>query len=74
MDAATIILLNVGIATTLVAIVAAVMISPARLRRHFSHGYSHRQRSALHRHRGERYPDSAASTPRSTPTQVGRNG
>lgn len=89
MSVTTIILLNIGIAAILVAIIATLMASPRHLRRHFANGYTHRQWHAFHRQHGEpaprrpgggprdrgaSYPDSAASTLRSSPTHAGRNG
>jgi hypothetical protein len=47
MSLTTIILMNIGVASLLVVVLAAVMLAPARLRRPFAEGHTHRQRSAL---------------------------
>ena len=56
MTLSTIIMLNIGVATILVAILAAVMLSPTRLRPHFAAGHTLRQKvatAAAHRPRRE---------------------
>jgi hypothetical protein len=47
MSLTTIILINVGVALMLVAVLAAAMLAPAFLRRPFADGHTHRQKSAL---------------------------
>ncbi|MBS1878969.1 MAG: hypothetical protein JST31_05615 [Actinobacteria bacterium] len=49
MSISTIIVLNVALAATLTAILAAVMLAPSRLRQPFAAGHTHRQRLALRR-------------------------
>lgn len=81
MSITAIILMNITVAATLVAILAAVMLAPSRLRRHFEEGHTHRQKAALREQRRAEaaqprrtYPDSLASVFRSVPIQVGRKG
>jgi hypothetical protein len=47
MSLTTIILTNIGVALMLVAVLAAAMLAPTRLRRPFAEGHTHRQKSAL---------------------------
>jgi len=47
MSLTAIIILNIGVAAILAAILAAVMLSPTRLRRHFADGHTDRQKAAL---------------------------
>ena len=54
MSMLTIILFNVAAAAVLSAILAALMLSPARLRRHFEHGYAHLREDALRLDQGVR--------------------
>ncbi|MGH2941114.1 MAG: hypothetical protein ACRDPE_23690 [Solirubrobacterales bacterium] len=46
MSITTIILMNVGAAVALSAILAAVMLAPSRLRRPLANGHAHRRREA----------------------------
>ena len=48
MSIIAIILINIALAGTLLAILAALMLAPTRLRRHFAEGFTHRQKAALH--------------------------
>lgn len=47
MSASSLIIMNIGAASALVVVLAAVMLAPTRLRRHFAEGQTHRQRAAL---------------------------
>ncbi|MFN8164070.1 MAG: hypothetical protein U0R26_09650 [Solirubrobacterales bacterium] len=47
MSFTAIILINIAVASTLTAILAAVMLAPSRLQRHFANGHTDRQRAAL---------------------------
>ena len=47
MSASTLIIMNIGAASALVVVLAAVMLAPTRLRRHFAEGHTQRQKSAL---------------------------
>ncbi len=50
MSILAIILMNIGAAAILVAIIATAMLLPSRLDRPFATGHSHRQKLALRRH------------------------
>jgi hypothetical protein len=49
MSISTIILMNLGAAAVLAALLAAVMLAPTRLHRPFASGHTHRQKAALRR-------------------------
>jgi len=54
MSLTTIILVNIGAASVLVAVVAAAMLAPTLLKRPFAEGHTHRQKAALrHKQRAE---------------------
>lgn len=64
MSIIAIILINIALAGTLSAILAALMLAPTRLRRHFAEGFTHRQKAALHaQHQGWRHRSSLATAP-----------
>jgi hypothetical protein len=50
MSISAIILMNLGAAAILAALLAAVMLAPTRLHRHFATGHTYRQKAALRRH------------------------
>jgi hypothetical protein len=49
MSISAIILMNLGAAAILAALLATVMLAPKRLHRHFAAGHTHRQQAALRR-------------------------
>lgn len=49
MAISAIILMNIGAAAILAALLAIVMLAPTRLHRHFATGHTHRQKAALRR-------------------------
>jgi hypothetical protein len=49
MSIPAIILMNLGAAAILAALLASVMLAPTRLHRHFETGHTHRQKAALRR-------------------------
>jgi uncharacterized membrane-anchored protein len=49
MSISAIILMNLGAAAILAALLATVMLAPKRLHRHFAAGHTHRQKAALRR-------------------------
>ncbi|HEY5333545.1 MAG TPA: hypothetical protein VIJ21_08365 [Solirubrobacterales bacterium] len=49
MSISAIILMNLGAAAILAALLAAVMLAPTRLHRPFATGHTHRQKAALRR-------------------------
>jgi hypothetical protein len=54
MSTSAIILMNVLVGSILVVILAALMLAPMRLRRHFAEGHTPRQKAALRaQHRAE---------------------
>jgi hypothetical protein len=50
MSVSALILINIGAAAIVTALLAAVMLAPTRLHRPFAAGHSQRQRMALRRH------------------------
>jgi hypothetical protein len=69
MSTLTIMIINIGAAAALSALLAVVMLTPLRVRRSIDRGSTH-SFAALR----PRPYDSAASVSRSLLTQVGRNG
>jgi hypothetical protein len=68
MSISAIILMNLGAAAILAALLATVMLVPTRLHRHFATGHTHRQKAALRRQLSARR---SGRQPSRHPTQRG---